>query len=156
MASKLYFLLADLLPILAHAEAAPAQQVSFAQLCDKSLWKPGTVPQPGGYCTSEDIDQSKIAPQVFFVKDEGAYLMSAGNPRQLIPGQDTRSVVVYADGCDPDKNPDWWDEVTSRCGGDDFGFDVPTAMLRAAIARKPGATQLCISLGKRTMSFTAR
>lgn len=156
MASKLYFPIAELLPILDHAEAAPAQSVSFSQMFDKTLWKPGTVPADGGYCRTEDIDQSKLKPQIFIVKDDGVYIMSAGQPRQLIAQGEKRCVVSYADGCDPDKNPDCWEHVRALCGGDDFGLDVPTALLRQAISRKPAAKRLCVSLGKRAVSFTAR
>ncbi|MEY2117307.1 DUF3085 domain-containing protein [Rhodanobacter sp. FW106-PBR-R2A-1-13] len=153
--AMLYFSIAELLPILDHAEAAPAQSITFEQLFDKKLWKPGTTSKTG-YCREEDIDQSKVPKGVLFVKDEGCYLMSGGAPRQRVKPDEDRCVVTYADGCDPVKNDDCWERTRELCGGDDFGMAIPVQLIRSAIAAAPNARRLQLRLGKRQISFVAR
>lgn len=52
-------------------------------------------------------------PAVGFVHDHGVYLMSNG----VSPG---KPLVVYADGCNPTTDEDWWDTSLDLVGGDDF------------------------------------
>lgn len=61
---------------------------------------------------------------VLFVHDEGVYLMSNGEPRDLIENLDgppTGSFCAYARGCNPKADADWYDTARSLVGGDDFG-----------------------------------
>lgn len=58
-------------------------------------------------------------PSLFFVKDRGAYIMSAAT-KTLLKGKDKGHVVSFANGLDPDKNEDVWDQCREICGGDDF------------------------------------
>jgi hypothetical protein len=65
------------------------------------------------------------APALFFVHDQGVYLMSNGEPRDLIPieGADTgqpTTYCAYAEHCDPSKDEDWWENASGLVGGDDF------------------------------------
>lgn len=64
---------------------------------------------------------------VLLVKDQGVYLMSAGEPRDLIDGES--SFVAYAKGMNPTVDPfdDWWDAARNAVGGDDFGEHLPWA-----------------------------
>lgn len=59
-------------------------------------------------------------PALLFVHDEGVYLMSNGLPADQ-PAGSKRSYVVYADGCNPDVDPDYWETSRALVGGDDFG-----------------------------------
>lgn len=149
--AKLYFTLAEVLPILEHAGAAQAHRPSLGQTCEKEFWKPGATPGDYGFMPHEGMDMSKIPPQLFLVKDQGCYLMSAGNPGlKKSEGSDSH-VVTYAFGCDPDKDEDWYDTCHDKCGGDDFGEALPVSMFRAAIADKPTAKKLVITLLKRSI-----
>lgn len=59
------------------------------------------------------------APGLFLVHDEGVYLMSNGEPGDVDSGE-MRLYVAYAQGCNPDKDDDWWDTARELVGGDDF------------------------------------
>jgi hypothetical protein len=85
-----------------------------------------------------------IEPSLWFVKDNGAYLMSPASPRQLREDGDG-CVVAYAKGCDPNKDEDFYENARMYCGGDDFVEAIPLARLQPAIAA--GATRLTVSLG---------
>ncbi len=153
--AKLYFTLAELLPILEHAAAAPAHRPSLGQTCEKEFWKPGATPGDYGFMPHEGMDMSKIPPQLFLVKDQGCYLMSAGDPGlEKSPGSDSH-VVAYALGCDPDMDADWYDTCHEKCGGDDFSEALPVDMFRAAIARKPTAKKLVINLLRKSIRMEA-
>ena len=66
-------------------------------------------------------------PAVLFVHDDGVYLMSNGEPRDLIHGMgrngkpQSTSFVAYAKGCNPKKDAEWYDTARALVGGDDFG-----------------------------------
>ena len=66
------------------------------------------------------------APALFFVHDEGVYLMSNGEPGDLKNRSELGLYAAYADGCDPDLNEDdWWDTSRALVGGDDFAEVIP-------------------------------
>ena len=92
-------------------------------------------------------------PQVVLVHDDGVYLMSNGDPRDLIKRMSRNgkhevesSFVAYAKGCDPAKDPDWHDTSRWLVGGDDFGEYLPwaTDILSRLDA---GANQIVIECG---------
>ncbi len=51
---------------------------------------------------------------LLLVHDQGVYIMSMAQP----VGQRT---IVYAEGCNPDIDADWWERSRRLVGGDDFG-----------------------------------
>lgn len=61
------------------------------------------------------------APALFFVHDQGVYLMSNGEPRDLVTvdGKST-TYCAYAETTDPSKDEDWWENASNLVGGDDF------------------------------------
>jgi len=62
----------------------------------------------------------ETGPGLFLVGDSGCYLMSTGQPGLKPDTGDSPNKVVYAEGCDPDKNQDtWWDLKQATFGGDD-------------------------------------
>ncbi|UOK73809.1 DUF3085 domain-containing protein [Ancylobacter polymorphus] len=88
-------------------------------------------------------------PGVWLVGDEGVYIMSNG---KLAEGQ--RSLVVYAEECDPKTNPDYWHYKRQYFGGDD-GIDYLDAeMLVRLIGAMPLATHLTITMTDDSMSIT--
>lgn len=87
-------------------------------------------------------------------KDQGLYL--CGNPVKHEDGSYTNE-VVYASGCNPDTDDDWYERARDLVGGDDFGENLPLQWLdvflnhphyasRQVMALNVGKTQ--ISLGK--------
>ena len=60
-------------------------------------------------------------PALFFVHDQGVYLMSNGNPRDMvnINGKE-KAYTAYAENCNPETDEDWWDNSRDYVGGDDF------------------------------------
>ena len=60
--------------------------------------------------------------KVEIVRDEGVYLMAFDKPLSGGP-----RVIVYAKGCDPAKDADWYDTKRDVYGGDDGGDTICTA-----------------------------
>lgn len=74
-------------------------------------WRMGSMPETAA---------NPPGPGLFIVHDDGVYLMSNGEPGDTLPG--TISLyVAYAEGCDPNKDEDCWDNSRLLVGGDDFG-----------------------------------
>ena len=109
--------------VVNHALQAKAYQPTFTES------QAGTPPKPG----------------VFFVKDQGVYLLSAGKPGDRIEPDKIRTnhrllFACYAIGHDPDKNSfeSWY------VGGDDFSEKLDIELLETAMisldARKHAAS----------------
>lgn len=87
-------------------------------------------------------------PGIWLVGDEGVYIMSNG---QLADGQ--RSLVIYAEECDPKTNPDYWHYKRQYFGGDD-GIDFLDAeLLVRSIETLPSPTHLTIAMTDDSMSI---
>lgn len=65
------------------------------------------------------IDGLHINYPVQLVHDQGVYIMCIDQPREF-------RVIVYAEGCNPQKDADWWHTSARLVGGDDFGEDLCT------------------------------
>ncbi|MBC9881058.1 DUF3085 domain-containing protein [Bradyrhizobium sp. INPA01-394B] len=88
-------------------------------------------------------------PGVWLVGDEGVYIMSNG---KLADGQ--RSLVIYAEECDPKVNPDYWHYKRQYFGGDD-GIDFLDAeLLVRSIEALASATHLTIAMTDDSISIT--
>ncbi len=57
-------------------------------------------------------------PGLLLVGDRGIYMMSNGLPGLIIP-DGSRHVCVYARGCDPSQDADWYERKRFLFGGDD-------------------------------------
>ncbi|SCB50019.1 DUF3085 domain-containing protein [Rhizobium multihospitium] len=89
-------------------------------------------------------------PGAWLVGDEGVYMMSNGK----LADHQQRSLVVYAEECDPRTNPDHWHYKRQYFGGDD-GIDFLDAeMLVRLIAALPDCTHLTIAMTDDSMSIT--
>ncbi len=88
-----------------------------------------------GYTKSYGVDDKGRC--LIIVKDEGAYIMSNGNPR---PKDD----VVYADGYGPD---------CEHIGGDDFADSVPLRIWEGVIKGVRGTKTLKIKLDEKEIGF---
>lgn len=124
--SRISFLMADLLPLIAHSEQARKHSAPY-----------GGEAEPG----------------LFLVKDDGIYMMSNGEPgllREPAKKGATHHVVAYAEGFAPGE-PDLW-EKTHEVSGDDFGELIPLGFLLQA--RKSGAEKIHISISASQMSMS--
>ena len=71
--------------------------------------------------------------ELLLVHDQGIYIMSASQP----VGKRT---IIYAEGCNPEKDDHWWETARRLVGGDDFGEPFATAgtMNKALATAKTG------------------
>lgn len=71
--------------------------------------------------------------EILLVHDHGIYIMSMNQP----VGERT---IVYAEGCDPTRDHNWWETSRRLVGGDDFGEPFATAgeLLNALTSAKNG------------------
>ena len=65
-----------------------------------------------------DFCQNNSVDKFFFAKDQGAYF---GATKGSQSEGDFKNCIVYLQGCDPDKNEDFYETCRNRFGGDDFG-----------------------------------
>lgn len=119
MTRRLTFSFAALIPLIAHTSSASEGMVLFTDCGDPALFKAGATADADGYAKHADIDAAKVPKGLVLVKDDGAYLMSGGMPRLMLP-DGLKSIVVYAKHCDPGKDSDVWNTAQAICGGDDF------------------------------------
>lgn len=125
--ARLRFSTKDVFPLLLHAKACSEWGMAYGHKGD-----------PG--------------PRLVLVKDEGIYLMSNGQPRQIDPQADgTRCIVAYATGHDP-RNGNTWDKDREAAGGDDFGEWLPLDLFEEAIAS--GADHIVVSLTESKVSIS--
>lgn len=73
----------------------------------------------------------------FVAKDQGAYVGATS---------DKDKVLFYFAGCDPEKDPDFYETSHHKFGGDDFGEFLPAEWITNA-ARKPNLKKMVISVG---------
>ncbi|WP_249151222.1 DUF3085 domain-containing protein [Bradyrhizobium liaoningense] len=109
--SRLIFNAADVRRVVEHSITAPTQSEMLVDYEDKPPYRAITKPVP--------------APSVLLVHDQGVYLMSNGQPRDIVKGQ--TSFCAYAQGCHPDRDADWYETARALVGGDDFGECLPWA-----------------------------
>lgn len=136
--AKLIFKAEDVKRVVEHSIAAPEQRRIAVDFVKKGE----------GY---ETVYKDADEPSVILVHDRGVYLMSNGEPRDIVSGE--TSYVAYAKGCDPDKDEDWHENADSLVGGDDFceTLDFAVAMKNAIDG---GAKQIIINLTSRNIGVT--
>jgi len=92
-----------------------------------------TAAKQGGKTTSHDpetgaaLTEPVAAAAVVLVRDEGVYLMSNGQPRDLLNETSPRSFAAYARGCHPFRDHDWRTNARELVGDDDFSRVLPWA-----------------------------
>lgn len=66
----------------------------------------------------------------FVAKDQGAYVgASAGS-------EPDQKVIYYFEGCDPEKDENWYENAREDFGGDDFGVYLPIRDLTSLLERE--------------------
>lgn len=122
----------DILPLVENAEKSSLRRATMEQMFERKYWRDDVknLSENEIFASQgEHVDQAKIPPGLFLVKDHGVYLMSNGSPGLLL--EDGKShQVAYAKGFDPAQNPDWYDAAYDLLGGDDFGEFIPTEWVR--------------------------
>lgn len=83
-----------------------------------------------------DAAAAKQVETIFFVHDQGIYLMGKSMTT------DSGGPIIYAEGCDPKQNEDWWETARALVGGDDFGEEFTCAEFASALRKHPGATHV--------------
>ncbi len=66
---------------------------------------------------------------LWFVKDEGIYLMKAFATEKDMP-------IIYAESFDPSKDDDVWDRSVIAVGGDDFAEFLPFTIMGLQLMKK--------------------
>jgi hypothetical protein len=94
----------------------------------------------------------KTDADLLLVHDQGVYLMSAGEPPDLLHSGKTARYVAYAATCHPTKDDGWWDNARDLVGGDDFAETVPWARQIAQEIER-GAAVIVLGFGKRHLSL---
>lgn len=67
-------------------------------------------------------------PCVLFVHDQGVYLMSNGEPPDPMNGCGV--FCAYAEGCNPNRDKDWYQTARQLVGGDDFAESLPAETIK--------------------------
>ena len=97
--------------------------------------------------------EEKTTPKksVFFVKDQGIYLMNAYCKNN---GESkTGNHVVYARGYNPKTNDNCWDDSYMAVGGDDFAESIE--LTESALHRVAHGGNIAIEITDTTMSWRA-
>lgn len=68
-------------------------------------------------------EEETPGPGLFFVHDQGVYVMSNGVPTDM-DGEQT-AYVAFAEHCNPKIDNEWWDNARELVGGDDFSEVIP-------------------------------
>jgi hypothetical protein len=100
-----------------------------------------------------------LGPRVLLVKDEGIYLMSNGQPRDMLDGRPdalgAQSFVAYAKGYDPRLVTDpgmLHEQCRAAVGGDDFSEPLELAGFEEAIA-DPKTVGIALRVTRRDISI---
>lgn len=75
------------------------------------------------------LEEETPRPALFFVHDQGVYLMSNSEQRDMITGPDgeRKAYTAYAEGCNPNIGSfdEWYGTSRDLVGGDDFVETLP-------------------------------
>jgi hypothetical protein len=139
--TDLLFALDDVARLLDHATNADSHRLSFEEVAD---WAEANGRDPFGLT---DVDRAAVpaAPALIWVKDQGSYLMSSGQPHDTNPGPvyarlDDGTVLGPADGNPASPLPEGiWDLTRDICGGDDFSEKIGVDFFADHVAKAQAA-----------------
>jgi hypothetical protein len=106
-------------------------------------------------CTQHRAVYGQLAKAgMIFVKDEGIYLMSTGQP--ILPSLTGKGArVCYAAGFSPNV-ADCWDRCVEAVGGDDFAEYLPLDVFREALKEQASAVFIRVSPTALEIGFVER
>lgn len=128
MSGTLFFNPKDVARLILHAVSAEDHEATWGQRLEEGARRQGTTPEDRPYNQWSqlvaDAQDHDPGPHLWFVHDQGVYLMSNGRPN--FPDNDPRR-VIYADGLNPHTTAfdDWWQAARDIVGGDDFNDPLP-------------------------------
>lgn len=144
------FLTEDIKPILAELETAKSYRISTNQLFNGDHY-PGGKPlddegrteaqaRKAGDCFWPDQDKMKadavIPPEIWLVGDQGVYLMHNGIKCERAPGAvEGKATLAYAEGMNPDKDEDYYENKRYCFGGDDGVAELPVEWFKEAVEK---------------------
>lgn len=79
------------------------------------------------------IDKSKLSPKLILVGDSGVYLI---NNRERSETPVSSGMIVYAAGCNPDKDEDCYENKVELFGGDDGSVSIPLDWFDMTVKKK--------------------
>jgi hypothetical protein len=94
----------------------------------------------------------KPQPAILLVHDQGVYCMSNGIPRDRV--EEKSNFCVYAKGCDPRTDEDFYDESQYLVGGDDFVEILPVSQETLQLCDQFGEVEITVTSNKLSMTFT--
>ena len=128
----------EVLLLIKHAKSCNEHSPTYEQMFEGKYRFDGKDldPDKDDWPKADDIDNSKIEACLHLVADQGIYLMSSGLPREIIKGDQSR--IAYAEGTDPDKDENWYENKRQFMGGDDQVINIPMEWFDKLIkANKP-------------------
>ncbi|MCP1674379.1 hypothetical protein J2T57_001481 [Natronocella acetinitrilica] len=135
----LFFRVGVVRALVEHAQSASLHSPTFAQSYEGEYLKPGVdLMQADGtrrFPKADDIDLGRVPAGLHLVGDSGVYLMSNGEPRQLVAPGSKESLCAYAVGIDPEAFDfdGWWERKREVFGGDDGVEFLPLDNLEALL-----------------------
>jgi hypothetical protein len=156
--TKIMFDIKDIQTVADDLAAAKALRPMADQIFDPTIYLDGKIVDKHGqteeesndplwWPDAEQIPKEKVPPCYALVGDQGVYLM---NNREFSPGQ-KQAVVAYAYGCNPQKDPDFYENKRRLFGGDDGAVAIPAAWIDHAIQK--GASKLFLNLTEDRVSY---
>ena len=124
--TKLTFKADEIRPLIEHARRCSKHRMTYDQLLDACG---GDFDRADRLSDEERAELPDVGPGLFLVRNEGIYLMSNGEPADMIKvsapngsGETDGCRVAYAKGFDPyaEDRMDVWDRARDAVGGDDF------------------------------------
>lgn len=116
---RLRFKRSEVKVLLEHAKRCNRHAPTYDQMYDPQYRFDGRSPEEGVLPTSEDVDYTKVPFGLWLVADHGVYLMSNGEPHDILESEHIR--IAYAEGINPDADEfdAWWEAKNAAMGGDD-------------------------------------
>lgn len=156
--TKLTFKADEIRPLIEHARRCNKHRMTYDQLLDACG---GDFDRADRLTDEERAALPDVGPGLFLVKDEGIYLMSNGEPADMIKvpapngsGETDGCRVAYAKDFDPTERDrmDVWNDAHA-VSGDDFSEAIGDDVWRKLLTAE--TDEIVIRLTARNLSFTA-
>lgn len=151
MKHVLEFDLKAVLGLMEDARGAKRHAIGFEERCD-------IYGETVYHCQPDEEERAE--PGLFFVKDDGVYMMSSGRGEGIDPetGERPRPKVAYAKGFDPILNgrEDVWDRAQIAVGGDDFSDKFMLGVFDDLMRGMDSKGTFRITVDKKSLQLTVR
>lgn len=151
------FNLKALKPLFEEVNKATKFMVNYEDLYNPELYPNNVIVDNQGrteadpnfsFPDQDKLDKSKLCASFWLVKDQGLYIMHNG---VCETDDKVNRTVVYAEGCDPDNDPDWYENARSIFGGDDGCNAIPLDWYIKAL--NPNRRKFIIDIKSNSMSL---